>query len=473
MGREITTQKKSQRVKHVPLSTNNGTNQSKKPTNLKGLIEELDWLAAVLEARLDEVYVPDTQPLETIPEPPASNSESPYGSFVIEHQLDKFDRLLLITALAPAVMPQLFNSRMINVERPYIPAHPGFGGWIDKHFVFFTPTVGTVLRLYTGSNSREQLELLSVLRAGSKLTRMQVLNILREEKRVSASDFSNYSLLLAPEYVQYFLEGTPPRPDFGSDFPATLIESQLAWEDLVLPETVWRQIKRVMHWVEYGPALLQADRWKINPSFPVLFYGSPGTGKTLTAKLIGKYTGKLVFRVDLSTVVSKYIGETEKNLAILFDRAQGKDWILFFDEADALFGKRTDIKDSNDKWANLELSFLLQRIEEYSGLVILASNLKDNIDKALTRRFQAIVEFPRPDKNAQVKLWEKLLPRGFSYAANVDLPSLCKYSFSGANIANVLKIGCLETLAEGERELTNELLRRVIREELAKENRTT
>src|SRR5574337_871503 len=116
-----------------------------------------------------------------------------------------------------------------------------------------------------------------------------------------------------------------------------------------------------MDWVSHGKDILSRSKNKINRSFPCLFYGPPGTGKSFTAKLIGKEYGKDVFRIDLSMVVSKYIGETEKNLAQLFDRAEGKDWILFFDEADSLFGKRTGISDSKDKWANLEVSYLLDR----------------------------------------------------------------------------------------------------------------
>ena len=130
-------------------------------------------------------------------------------------------------------------------------------------------------------------------------------------------------------------------------------------------------------------------RKRVKPGYRALFHGPPGTGKTLTATLLGKHTGRPVFRIDLSRVVSKYIGETEKNLSRLFDKAEHKDWILFFDEADALFGKRTEIRDAHDKYANQEVAYLLQRIESYAGLVILATNQRGNIDEAFLRRFQA------------------------------------------------------------------------------------
>ena len=126
----------------------------------------------------------------------------------------------------------------------------------------------------------------------------------------------------------------------------------------------------------------------------ILFIGAPGTGKKTLAALIGQQSGKEVYRIDVSIIVSKYIGETEKNLELVFARAENKDWILFFDEADALFGKRTNVKDAHDKYANQEVAYLLQRIEDYNGLVILSTNMKNNIDEAFTRRFQIIIRFP-------------------------------------------------------------------------------
>ena len=126
----------------------------------------------------------------------------------------------------------------------------------------------------------------------------------------------------------------------------------------------------------------------------ILFIGEPGTGKKTLASLIGQQSGKEVYRIDLSMIVSKYIGETEKNLELVFAKAENKGWILFFDEADALFGKRTNVKDAHDKYANQEVAYLLQRIEDYNGLVIVATNMKNNIDDAFIRRFQTIISFP-------------------------------------------------------------------------------
>jgi SpoVK/Ycf46/Vps4 family AAA+-type ATPase len=134
-----------------------------------------------------------------------------------------------------------------------------------------------------------------------------------------------------------------------------------------------------------------------NRGYRVLFNGAPGTDKIVTAERLGKELNKEVYRVDLSQIISKYIGETEKNLRELFQKAEGKEWILFFDEADALFGKRTTVKDSHDRYANRKINYILERIEGYPGVAILSTNVKSNIDKAFIRRFQTVVRFEKGD----------------------------------------------------------------------------
>lgn len=211
----------------------------------------------------------------------------------------------------------------------------------------------------------------------------------------------------------------------------------------------------------------------IKPGYRVMFYGPPGTGKTLTASLLGKYTDKDVYRIDLSMVVSKYIGETEKNLSSLFDKAINKDWILFFDEADSIFGKRTNVRDAHDKYANQEVSYLLQRIEAHPGLVILASNFKNNIDTAFTRRFQSIIEFEIPTRVERLRLWQNNLPKNIPLEEDMSLDTLArKYSITGANIVNIIQYACLRTLANQDTRIREEYLIEGIRKEYMKEGKT-
>lgn len=160
------------------------------------------------------------------------------------------------------------------------------------------------------------------------------------------------------------------------------------WQELVLKSATRAGLDEIVSWVR------ERDRPE-RRGYRVLFQGAPGTGKTLAAQVLAKQLGLELYRVDLASVVSKYVGETEKNLARVFDEAQARDWILFFDEADALFGKRTEVRDAHDRYANIEVSYLLQRIESYEGLVILVSNLRGNIDPAFLRRLNRIIDFPK------------------------------------------------------------------------------
>jgi SpoVK/Ycf46/Vps4 family AAA+-type ATPase len=172
-------------------------------------------------------------------------------------------------------------------------------------------------------------------------------------------------------------------------------------------------------------------------------------------------------------VVSKYIGETEKNLANVFDQAQHKNWILFFDEADALFGKRTQTTSSNDRHANQEISYLLQRVEDYPGIVILATNLKANIDEAFARRFQSLVYFPLPDVSQRKRLWENTLNGRSGLADGVDLENLAsEYELSGGAIANVVRYGAISALQMNRNTINRDDLVKGVTKELRKEGKT-
>jgi SpoVK/Ycf46/Vps4 family AAA+-type ATPase len=205
--------------------------------------------------------------------------------------------------------------------------------------------------------------------------------------------------------------------------------------------------------------------------YRVLFYGPPGTGKSLTATLMGKECGKNVYRIDLSQIVSKYIGETEKNLSSLFQLSENKNWILFFDEADALFGKRTEMTDAKDKYANQETSYLLQRIEDFQGLIILATNFKPNIDSAFLRRFQSIVYFKIPGINQREKLWEKALSR-LPGENEVDVLKLANdYEIAGGFINNVVQFAWLNARKNNSKIITNQDVLLGIKREFAKEGK--
>ena len=257
-------------------------------------------------------------------------------------------------------------------------------------------------------------------------------------------------------------------------FPAEKLETNLEWKDLILSNRTKEDIQELQVWLQHNHTFLgdwgMKDR--VKGGFRVLFHGPSGTGKTMTAALLGKYTNHPVYRIDLSTVVSKYIGETEKNLSNLFDKAAHKDWILFFDEADAIFGKRTSVRDAHDKYANQEVSYLLQRVESHPGLVILASNFKDNIDDAFMRRFQSICEFQMPSSAERLQLWKSNLPKKLIIGPDIDLVDVSeKYDLSGSNIINIIQYCSLKVLSKNGNTLTRLVLIEGIRKEFTKEDR--
>ena len=208
---------------------------------------------------------------------------------------------------------------------------------------------------------------------------------------------------------------------------------------------------------------------RLTPGYTALFYGPPGTGKTFSACLLGQFCQRDVYKIDLSLMVSKYIGETEKNLSRIFDTAENREWILFFDEADALFGKRTEVDDSRDRYANQEVSYLLQRIEEFHGVVILASNLKTNIDDAFIRRFQTIIPFPMPAAAERLRIWKQAFSERLRFANCVDLTAIAdKYEVSGGTIMNLVRYCSLKAISQKTRQITLSDIEQGLKREFAK-----
>ena len=264
-------------------------------------------------------------------------------------------------------------------------------------------------------------------------------------------------------------------PAFGFAFPARRMETQQDWDDLVLDPQTLAEVKRLEAWLKHGDTLIKdwGMRRKIKPGFRALFYGPPGTGKSLAASLLGKSNDRDVYSVDLSMVVSKFIGETEKNLSNLFAKAENKNWILFFDEADALFGKRTEVKDSHDRYANQEVSYLLQRLESFPGLAIVALSLKGNIDGAFIRRFQSIVHFPMPGARQRLMLWQKAFPEKVELGNDIDLEILAEdFELSGENIINVVQSSCLRALSENSNQIKMPYIVEAVRNEFRKAGNT-
>jgi AAA+ superfamily predicted ATPase len=228
--------------------------------------------------------------------------------------------------------------------------------------------------------------------------------------------------------------------------------TDMSFEDLILPAPNRRQLDELRDRVRFRDELLGSlgfeRRLSLGVGLIVLFTGSPGTGKTMAAEILAGHLHRDLYKIDLSSVVSKYVGETEKNLGRVFTEAEGSNAILFFDEADALFGKRGEVKDARDRWANIEVNFLLQRVEEYDGVVIMATNLRQNIDEAFMRRIHAIVEFPSPDVAARSQIWKRMFPPEIDRPTDLAIDDLAKrFTLPGGSIRNIVVDAAVRALA--------------------------
>ncbi|MEN6623138.1 MAG: ATP-binding protein [Smithella sp.] len=427
-----------------------------------------DWLSNVLAGRL-KVHLGQAKNFEVGPfEFYSDDFELP--KFFETHNFSFEEFVILTLALVPHLEPGFFNN-LITEHVPEGGDFPEFGGVKGKNHRGIVPTGETAQFILAGNDLEKRLEVQRILSDEHWFAQKHILLL---EPVPEGEPVMSGRIILDPEIVEEITVGKVSKPRFSVDFPAEHIETEMEWEDLVLHPNTMLQIREIENWTIHSNTLL--NEWgmkkKIKPGYRALFYGPPGTGKTLTATLLGKYTGKDVFRIDLSRVVSKYIGETEKNLSRLFDKAENKNWILFFDEADALFGKRTDIRDAHDKYANQEVAYLLQRIESYNGLVILATNQRSNIDEAFVRRFQAIIHFPMPRPEERYEIWRKTFPPQIELAGDIDWQQIAaRFELTGAGILNITHYCALEVLADQSQFLDLKRLESAILREYIKEGK--
>jgi AAA+ superfamily predicted ATPase len=235
---------------------------------------------------------------------------------------------------------------------------------------------------------------------------------------------------------------------------ASKIEPRACWDDIVLPADAMAQLRELCERVDRRGRVF--DEWGFGRKLSrgrgtaALFSGGSGTGKTMAAEVVARTLGLDLYRIDLARSVSKYIGETEKNLDRVFDAAQAANAILFFDEADALFGKRSDVNDAHDRYANIEVSYLLQKMEDYDGLAILATNLADHLDPAFTRRLAAHIYFPFPDAAARLQIWQRAWPGEVPIGEDVDLAAMAReLKVAGGSITNIALTAAFSAAGNG------------------------
>ena len=232
------------------------------------------------------------------------------------------------------------------------------------------------------------------------------------------------------------------------------IKPHYTWNDIVLPDDRLQHLQEICNSMKYRS--LVYDQWGFNRKLSlgkglnILFAGPSGTGKTMAAEIMAGELGLDLYKIDLSTVVSKYIGETEKNLSRIFAEAESSNAILFFDEADALFGKRSEVRDSHDRYANIEINYLLQKMEEHEGVVILATNFRKNMDDAFVRRIHFAVEFPFPSEGDRRRIWESIWPAETPQGGDLDLGSMARrFEIAGGNIRNIALAAAFLAASDG------------------------
>ncbi len=454
-------------MNNLDSKSNTTTNQNK--TTLE---HEFDWIHEVIQKRLSYYFNEEKEfkELSEIKAPKLSMGDSPYNDFVLQNKLSLEERFILVLAIIPHVLPDYLDELIIqNLGKTG--DFPQLGGVRGKNHRGFLPTGETVLFLLAGQNLEQRFKIQELFNDGHFLTGKNVISL---ESVPTGEPKMSGRIMMDEEYIELFTTGKIAKPKLSSDFPAELITTGLEWGDLVLQNKTMEEISEIETWLKHNSTFLNG--WgmkdKVKPGFRVLFHGPPGTGKTMTACLLGKYTKRYVFRIDLSLVVSKYIGETEKNLSKLFDKAANKDWILFFDEADSVFGKRTNVRDAHDKYANQEVSYLLQRIEIHPGLIILATNFIGNIDTSFTRRFNSMVEFDNPGVAERELLWTNYIPSAIKLDKRISLKDIAaRYDLTGSNIVNIIHYAGLKTLEKNLPAISYEDLTKGIHREYLKEGK--
>jgi AAA+ superfamily predicted ATPase len=346
------------------------------------------------------------------------------GTFV--QALKDFPEWIFLAATEPLQLNQMFKNDLMNNE--------------FTHFSFPLPSYmhrrqlwGSCLQDYDMGGNVD----LTALAGKFQLTGGQIKNAMCTAYALSKLKSPSNPVLS----VKDIYEGCRMQSNQRISSLAIKLDAHYTWEDIILPKDTKEQLKEVCGFITYRGKVYYdwgfEKKLSLGKGLNVLFYGPSGTGKTMAAEIVANMLDMDIYKIDLSNVVSKYIGETEKNLEKIFDEAKTSNSILFFDEADAIFGKRSEVKDAHDRYANIEISYLLQKMEEHVGTVILASNFRKNIDDAFLRRLHFAIEFPLPDERSRELIWLAAFPAETPLGDDVDFAFLSKFKFTGGNIKNI------------------------------------
>lgn len=405
------------------------------------LDNEVAWLSSCINMRMNISEAHGSDDFLFEPAPVHEIEDSAFAKFIKDHGLNTMERMVLALSLLPHVQPTVMQSFLYegSTQKASLIA--------SSSKAQLLPTAETALFLIAGSNIKLRIEAGKLFDSDHIFYRKGVLDVLNNTQSGSQYDGE---LKLNPDYVDSFLFNTLRRPKYSTDFPAHLLSTELEWNDLILNPVTEEKITEMKDALKFRDTLKKDWGFgaHIKLGFRAIFYGPSGTGKSLTATLLGKMLQRDVYRVDLSAIISKYIGETEENIRKLLTKSEDKGYILFFDEGDALFGSRTqDVKNSNDQHHNQLVAYLLQAIENFNGIIILATNMKANMDDAFKRRFQSSIFFGPPKPEQGVILWEQLWPKQLEADNTIDFKMLAvSKPFTAAMIVQIIQTLSLKAL---------------------------
>ncbi len=431
--------------------------------NIELIGTEFHWMAS----RIDHLLHKNVS--EFLPLPPVDEATA-YGKFITEQGFTDADRVMLSLAFISLFNPTILSPFAVLFSNPEKKSR--FGGIFSEQEAQFYPTVRTAIFLLAGDDPEMMNYYVSYFNSRHLLFTSNVLLTASPEGNKT---FLNQQLIFNDQFIPTILHGAAPSLDGDSGFPAKRGKRTHTMKDVVLDEKTITELAKLHRFARNMKKLWGLpNSSKYRQNFIGIFSGDPGTGKSHTAEAIGNELNLPVYKVNFAQLVSKYIGETEKNLERIFDRFSGQPTILFFDEAESIFSKRIEVKDSHDKHSNNEQSFLLQKIEEYNGIVILATNvqnLSQYFDKAFQRRIRQIVTFSFPEYPERLRLWENALSPPFNYEDGL-LERLAKnYQFSGGGIYNIISEGVIEALDKDTELITFQLLEQAMMDEFKKTGR--
>lgn len=401
---------------------------------------------------------------------PEQDKESPLGKLITYYGFSEEDCVLLCLALTAAFAPEALS--LLAQHALESKSSNLVGGVFSKGSPSFFPTVRTAVFLLSGKDLKMRAKYAAYFHNKQKIF---LSGLVQTEPQSQQSIFLNHQIIFSDQFLGTILQDELPRLDADTAFPVRRGTGKHSLEDVILKEKAHIAISKLRLFAKNMQKLWEVDKeGKFRSNFITIFSGDPGTGKSHAAEAVGNEFQLPVYKVNFAQMVSKYIGETEKNLEKVFDRFDKQPSILFFDEAESIFSKRTEVSSSHDQHANNLQSYLLQKVEEFSGIIILATNvhnLSQYFDRAFQRRFRLIVEFEFPDYPERLELWNHALIPPFTFEKGLTEMLARDYQLSGGSIYNVVSDGVIEALDQEVTIITFELLENALKDEFKKTSR--